>query len=104
MPRLPEFPRLTRRDVERILDVHQQLNRARDVLEAEGRPSTRAVSALIMSALVLLSELYNRAERRFLMSTDPRTAPSLENGQADPTAAPADQGDLEVATVVHRQE
>lgn len=104
MPRPPEFPRLTRRDVERILDVHQQLNRARDVLEREGRPSTRAVSALIMSALVLLSELYNRAERPFLIRTDPSTAPSLENGQAELPAAPGETLEVEMTTVVHKQE
>lgn len=102
--KMTQFPRLTRRDVERILDVHQQLNRARDVLESEGRPSTRAVSALIMSALVLLSELYNRAEQAFLRDADPSTAPSLENGQADPPAAIAEVFDIVETTVVHKQE
>ena len=33
MPKRLEYPRLTRRDCERLLDVHQQLNRARETLD-----------------------------------------------------------------------
>lgn len=99
-----QFPRLTRRDVERILDVHQQLNRARELLETAPSPVARAGSAMIMSALVLLSELYNRAEQVFLRGDGSPGAPSFQDGQADPPAAIAEVFDIVETTVVHKQE
>jgi hypothetical protein len=60
------FPRMTKRDCERILDVHQQLNRVRDALEHCSWAGGRMAAGGIMSALVLISELYNRAEQAFL--------------------------------------
>lgn len=97
------FPRLTRRDAERILDVHQQLNRARDVLEHANWPGAKATSSLLMSALILLSELYNRSEQAFLAGVQTRERSSPENGQADPPAAPAAVEQLEVTTVVNKE-
>ena len=81
MPKRLEYPRLTRRDCERLLDVHQQLNRARETLDRCAWTGGRAVSALIMSALVLVSELYNRAEQAFLRGAEPPDAPPFEEGQ-----------------------
>jgi hypothetical protein len=81
MPKRLEYPRLTRRDCERLLDVHQQLNRARETLDRCAWTGGRAVSALIMSALVLVSELYNRAEQTFLRGADPPGAPPFQEGQ-----------------------
>jgi hypothetical protein len=83
MPKRLEYPRLTRRDCERLLDVHQQLNRARETLDRSAWTGGRAVSALIMSALVLVSELYNRAEQTFLRGADPQPEPSLEDLAAE---------------------
>ena len=97
------FPRLTRRDAERILDVHQQLNRARDVLEHANWPGAKATSSLLMSALILLSELYNRSEQAFLAGVQTRGAAGFENGQADLPAPPAAADALEVTTVVNKQ-
>lgn len=97
------FPRLTRRDCERLLDVHQQLNRARDVLDHANWPGGRAVSSMLMSALILISDLYNRAEATFLAGVENRPRASPENGQADPPAAPAEAIDAEVTTVVHKE-
>jgi hypothetical protein len=87
MPKRIEFPRLTRRDCERLLDVHQQLNRASDTLEHTSWTGGRAVSALIMSALVLLTELYNRAERAVLRGEPPPPGPSFQDGQVEQLAA-----------------
>lgn len=97
------FPRLTRRDCERLLDVHQQLNRARETLEHANWPGGKPVAALLMSALILVSELYNRAEHAFLSGVQNRDAPSFENGQAEQLAPPADTGQPEVTTVVHKE-
>lgn len=102
MPTRIQFPRLTRRDVERILDVHQQLNRTRDLLDGANSPVCRAASSMIMSALILLSELYNRSEQAFLNPYPSSDAPSLENGQADPPAAPGEAPAVEVTTVVNK--
>ena len=97
------YPRLTRRDCERLLDVHQQLNRAKDALEHANWPGGRPVAALLLSALILISELYNRAESTFLAGVGNRERASPENGQADPPAAPAEVIDAEVTTVVHKE-
>jgi hypothetical protein len=90
------FPRLTKRDCERLLDVHQQLNRVRDTLERANWAGGPACSSGIMSALVLVSDLYNRAEHAFLRGGDLPPEPSFEAGQAELPAAeleapPADQ-------------
>jgi hypothetical protein len=84
------FPRLNRRDCERLLDVHQQLNRARDLLERTTSPVAHATSALIMSALILISELYNRAEQAFIETGGSTPGPSFQDGQVEipPAAAP----------------
>jgi hypothetical protein len=95
---------MTRRDCERILDVHQQLNRARDALDHGNWAGGRACSALLMSALILISELYNRCELAFLAHGGSDRAPSSENGQADPTAPPAVELAPEMTTVIHKQE
>jgi hypothetical protein len=81
---------MTRRDCERMLDVHQQLNRARDLLERTTSPVALATSALIMSALVLISELYNRAEQAFLRGGVSQPEPSFQDGQVEipPAAEP----------------
>ena len=82
------FPRMTRRDVERILDVHQQLNRVRDALEHMSWAGGRMAAGGIMSALVLISELYNRAERAVLSGAAPQPGPSFQDGQVEtPVAA-----------------
>ena len=90
MPKRLEYPRLTRRDCERLLDVHQQLNRARETLDRCAWTGGRAVSALIMSALVLVSELYNRAEQAFLRGGVSQPEPSFQDGQVEipPAAEP----------------
>jgi hypothetical protein len=85
MPKRLEYPRLTRRDCERLLDVHQQLNRARSLLERTSSPIAHATSALIMSALVLVSELYNRAELAFLRGDAPPDAPPFQEDQLEVT-------------------
>jgi hypothetical protein len=85
MPKRLEYPRLTRRDCERLLDVHQQLNRARETLDRCAWTGGRAVSALIMSALVLVSELYNRAEFAFLRGDAPPGAPPFQEDQLEVT-------------------
>src|SRR5262249_6595445 len=90
MKSIPQFPRLTRRDVERLLDVHQQLNRARDALEHGNWAGGRPVAALLMSALILVSELYNGAEEAFLRGPAPPPEPSLEAGQVEPAPAAAE--------------
>lgn len=104
MPKVITFPRLTRRDCERLLDVHQQLNRCRDVLDAANWAGGKACSTLIMSALILVSELYNRAEVAFLSGGEPRPAPSPENGQPEVTAEPGQVIEVDPTTVVHREE
>jgi hypothetical protein len=89
-----QFPRLTRRDCERLLDVHQQLNRVRDVLEKTSWTGGRVCAGGIMTALVLISELYNRAEQAFLRNSDPPGAPPFEEGQlveTEVTGIPVDQ-------------
>lgn len=96
MKSIAQFPRLTRRDVERLLDVHQQLNRARQLLERTTSPVAHATSALIMSALVLVSELYNRSEVAFLRGEVPAPEPSLELGQFELPAAPAEVTTVDV--------
>lgn len=97
------FPRLTRRDCERLLDVHQQLNRARDTLEHANWPGGKPVAALLMSALIMVSELYNRAEHAFLSGVENRPRPSPENGQADLPAPPGEAIADEMTTVVHKE-
>ena len=64
MPKQLQFPRLTRRDCERMLDVHQQLNRVRDSLELCSWAGGRMASACLMSTLVMITELYNRSGGR----------------------------------------
>jgi len=90
MSRKPQFPRITRHDCERMLDVHQQLNRARDTLEHSSWTGSRAVSSLLMSALVLVSDMYNRAERAFLPEGVSPPGPSFQDGQVEipPAAEP----------------
>jgi hypothetical protein len=94
MPKRLEYPRLTRRDCERLLDVHQQLNRARDALEHGHGHSGRALATLLMSALVLVSDLYNRAEQAFLRGAEPPGAPPLDEAQlveTEVTGIPVEQ-------------
>jgi hypothetical protein len=83
MPKQLQFPRITRRDCERMLDVHQQLDRVRDSLEHCNWAGGRMAAGGIMSALVMISEMYNKAERAFLRNSDPAPAPSFENGQLE---------------------
>ena len=91
MPRRIEYPRLTRRDCERMLDVHQQLNRVKDSLERANWGGGRIAAGCILGALVLVSDLYNRAEHAFLRGAELPIAPSFENGQVEiaPAAEPA---------------
>jgi|SRR6516165_5980050 hypothetical protein len=90
MPKQLQFPRLTRRDCERMLDVHQQLNRVRDALDHCNWAGGRMAAGGIMSALVLISELYNRAERAFTRECVSQPEPSFEDGQVEipPAAEP----------------
>jgi hypothetical protein len=90
MPKRLQYPRLTRRDCERMLDVHQQLNRVKDPLERANWSGGRIAAGCILGALVLVSDLYNRAEHAFLRGAELPTAPSLENGQVEipPAAEP----------------
>lgn len=96
------FPRLTRRDCERMLDVHQQLNRCREVLDATRWDGGKACSTLIMSALILISELYNRAEQAFLFHGGPHPGGLPENGQGDPPPPEVDDPPAIETTVVNR--
>ena len=84
------FPRMTRRECERMLDVHQQLNRVRDALEHCNWAGGRMAAGGIMSALVLISEMYNRAERAFSPEGVSQPGPSFEDGQVEipPAAVP----------------
>jgi len=92
MPKKLTWPRYTRRDCERLLDVHQQLNRARDALEHSNWTGGRPVAGLLMSALILVSDLYNRAESVFLQTRSPLAEPSPEDEISEATAAPAEAG------------
>ena len=47
------LPRLTKRDLERILDVHQQLNRVKDSLDRTSWTGGRACAGGIMASLEL---------------------------------------------------
>lgn len=97
------MPRLTRRDCERLLDVHQQLNRAKDALEHGNWPGGRPCAALLLSALILISELYNRAEAAFLSGGDPAPRASPEDGQADLPAEASLDPTVPQSTVVHKE-
>jgi hypothetical protein len=90
MKSVPQFPRLTRRDCERLLDVHQQLNRVYDTLERSSWTGGRASAGGIMSALVLISDLYNRAEQAFLRGADPPPASPFHPGQPGLTEVTVD--------------
>jgi hypothetical protein len=81
---------MTRRDCERMLDVHQQLNRVRDALEHTSWAGGRMAAGGIMSALFLISDMYNRAERAFLPGGVSQPGPSFQDGQVEipPSAAP----------------
>jgi hypothetical protein len=57
----------------------------------------------IMSALVLVAELYNGAERAFLSSPGQGKRPSPENGEVEATAAPA-EADRRLELVVDKPE
>jgi hypothetical protein len=91
MPKQLQFPRITRRDCERMLDVHQQLNRVRDSLEHCNWAGGRMAAGGIMSALVMISEMYNKAERAFLRGHGSQPEPSFEDSQVEilPAAEPA---------------
>ena len=84
------FPRITKRDCERMLDAHQQLNRVRDSLERCSWAGGRMASACLMSTLVMITELYNRSERAFLRGGVSQPGPSFQDGQVEipPAAAP----------------
>jgi hypothetical protein len=84
------FPRITRRDCERMLDVHQQLKRVRDALEHCSWAGGRMAAGGIMSALVMISEMYNQAERAFLPEGVSQPGPSFQDGQVEipPAAEP----------------
>jgi hypothetical protein len=90
MPKYPNWPRYTRRDCERLLDVHQQLNRARDALEHSNWAGGRPVAGLLMSALILVSDLYNRCEEVFLHSASPMAESPPGEPVSEISAAPAE--------------
>jgi len=84
MKSVAQFPRLTRRDCERILDCHGQLNRVKDALDRGSWAGGRMAAHCILSSLILLSDLYNRAELAFLRGEVPPPEPSFEQGQLEP--------------------
>jgi|SRR5215469_2786413 len=92
MPKRIEYPRLTRRDCERLLDVHQQLNRVKDSLEHGNWTGGRMAAGCLLSALILVSDLYNRAEQAFLRPGQTNTEPSPEEEISEATAAPVEAG------------
>jgi len=92
MAKIPQLPRLTRRDCERLLDVHQQLNRVKESLEHGNWAGGRMAASCLLSALILISELYNRAEVAFLARGQTNTEPSPEEEISEATAAPVEAG------------
>jgi len=93
MKSIAQFPRLTRRDCERILDCHGQLNRVKDALDRGSWAGGRMAAHCILSSLILLSDLYNRAELAFLRGEVPPPEPSFEAGQLEPPGPePGDPG------------
>ena len=91
MKSIAQFPRLTRRDCERILDCHGQLNRVKDALDRGSWAGGRMAAHCILSSLILLSDLYNRAELAFLRGEVPPPEPSFQDPQIERLAQVVEQ-------------
>jgi hypothetical protein len=81
-----QLPRLTKRDVTRILDGHNAVMTVRGALDRSSWSGGRALSASLLLVDMLLCELYNRAESAFLPKLQAGSENSLQGGQLEPEA------------------
>jgi hypothetical protein len=84
MPEKSQLPRLTRRDVVRILDGHNAIMTVRGALDRSSFAAGRALSASLLLVDMLLCELYNRAESAFQVTAQAGSENGSQGGQLEP--------------------
>ena len=80
-----DLPRLTKRDIQRILDSHNAVMTVRGALDRSSWSAGRALSASLVLVDMVLCELYNRAEAAYLKTPHTPAEPSSQEEQLEPS-------------------
>jgi hypothetical protein len=90
-----QFPRMSKRDVESMVRIHAAIAAAHQSLRRSQYDGRALVINVLESCDVLITELYNRCERKFLGDQAAAAAPPLLNDQSALTASVEENGNLD---------
>ena len=81
-----DFPRMTKRDVESMVRIHAAIAAAHTALNQSSWSGRALVINVLENCDLLISELYNKCETKFLGDQAKASAPAEMNDQSGLTA------------------